>query len=181
MKTITDCPPEERAATLEKMKHAKNVFYGLAVVAGHHQFLEFAGLMHEYIVLCEKAPEAGKDFSSLPMEEHHAKYLAEKLECIYGPTLKRSHELAKAFLVALFGTPDPVGAGEHEHGIVLSYLRLLRAANAIGQQEAEAEGNRVGLERAKHRVELLDELIRKITGGLHGGRASGDASDALPI
>jgi len=108
VKPSTEWSTEERTAMIDKMTHAKDVFYGMAVLAGHHQFLEFAGLMHKYIVLCTMAHEAGKDFSTLPMKDHHAAYLAEKIECIYGPTLKDNAELTKAFLIRLFGTAHPV-------------------------------------------------------------------------
>jgi len=103
-----DWSTEERAALIKAMTHAKDVFYGLAVKAGHHQFLEFAGLMHEYIKLCTEAHEAGQDFYSLPMQEHHAEYIAEKLECIYGSAIKHSIDLTRAFLARFFDTSQPV-------------------------------------------------------------------------
>lgn len=105
-----DWSPEERAALIKQMTHAKDVFYGLAARAGHHQFLEFAGLMHEYIKLCTEAHEAGYDFYALPMQEHHAEYIAEKLECIYGPTIKQSLDLTRAFLTRFLDTHQPVYA-----------------------------------------------------------------------
>jgi len=170
----TDWSAEERAAMIEQMTHAKNVFYELAVAAGHHQFLEFAGLMSEYLKLCTEAHEAGNDFSALPMKEHHAAYIAEKLECIYGLTLKRSLELTKAFLVRLFGTTEPL---KTEHAIVLSYLRLRRAANVVGRTSATDQPS---TQRAAHRVELLDELITRIAEGSHGGASSNTDAVSAP-
>jgi hypothetical protein len=173
----SDWSAEERAALIKQMTHAKDVFYGLAARAGHHQFLEFAGLMHEYIKLCAEAHEAGHDFYSLPMQEHHAAYIGQKLECVYGPTIAHDPALTAAFLSAFLGPiasqqkPSVRGRARRanqtddaiEHGIVLSYLRLLRAANAIAQQEDPSNG------RAIHRGELFDALIKSIASGLHGG------------
>lgn len=54
----------ERVVMLRRMREASSVFYGLAVQAGCHPFIEFTGLMNEYIKCCEAAHKAGIDFAS---------------------------------------------------------------------------------------------------------------------
>src|SRR3954469_5199638 len=75
------------------MKAASHLFYSMAQATGNHAFIEFTGLMNEYIKLCVKSVEQGKDFTcanthvgqSLPFELYPLGYLLEKIECIYGP------------------------------------------------------------------------------------------------
>lgn len=105
---------EEREPMLAGMQEASNAFYYAAIRIGCHPFIEFAGLMNEYIKLCQQAHKAGIDFTNanahsgnaLPMEDYNAEYLAEKLECIYGPTLQQNLKLRRAFLVRLGLLPD---------------------------------------------------------------------------
>jgi hypothetical protein len=97
----------EAQAALAKMRAANDSFYALARQSGCHAFIEFAGLQVEFIKLCEESTRAG-DLSwmhtnvhrggKLPLEPTHAHYLAEKLDCIFGPTLRSTPELLKAFL-----------------------------------------------------------------------------------
>lgn len=89
-----------RRLVLKKMKQASDKFYAMAAEAGCHQFLEFTGLMNEYIEVCSRAEDYGIDWfqaAELPFKEQHLRYLADKLDCIYGPALRRSHELASVF------------------------------------------------------------------------------------
>jgi len=87
---------ERRAEALQKMKAASDTFYGLAVRTGCHAFIEFAGLMNEFITLCHKAEDDGVNWlianthtnTPIPIREHNIDYLAEKLDCIYGPSLE---------------------------------------------------------------------------------------------
>lgn len=96
---------DERAAMIGKMKQVSGAFYPLACRTGCHAFIEFTGMMNEYIKLCEAAHEQGIDFNttnvhlgkSLPMKEYMAKYLGEKLGCIYGTSLS-DPELFMAFV-----------------------------------------------------------------------------------
>lgn len=91
---------------LRGMRAVADKFYAGAVRVGHHPFIEFCGLMNEYINLCEAAHAHGEDFTqasahtgrALGMATHHASYLAEKLECIYGPALQQNPDLRAAFL-----------------------------------------------------------------------------------
>lgn len=92
---------EERDAQLQGMQKASDLFYGMAIRVGCHNFIEFTGLMNEYIKMCEKANDAGIDFNecnvhtggALPMAPHNLVYLREKLECIYGPSVAKFAEL----------------------------------------------------------------------------------------
>lgn len=81
---------------IRKMHGASQAFYGKATWIGHHAFIEFTGLINEYIKLCENALDNGVDFTRtdvhsasmvLPMEDFHRDYLNEKLQCIYGVSL----------------------------------------------------------------------------------------------
>lgn len=81
----------ERAFALQSMRMASNAFYAAAVRIGVHPFIEFTGLMNEYIKLCQMAHKAGIDFSecsahsgqALPMPAYSIAYVNEKLECIF--------------------------------------------------------------------------------------------------
>jgi hypothetical protein len=88
--------PAELDEMLRAMRKASSAFYSDARRIGCHPFIEFTGLMNEYIQLCEAARARGQDFTEtsihgggqpLPMQEHHRQYLNEKLECIYGTSL----------------------------------------------------------------------------------------------
>lgn len=70
-----------------------------------HPFIEFNGLMGKYVQLVEEAAAYGLQFPyasdhsgiELPMKEHDAKYLAEKMRCIFGPYFKANPEMAEVF------------------------------------------------------------------------------------
>jgi hypothetical protein len=97
---------EEEA--LNKMRAASSAFYGAAVRTGVHAFIEFTGLMNEFIAVCENTPgfmDANThNGGALNVEAFQAAYLAEKLDCIYGPTFRKHPELARAVL----GGPDVI-------------------------------------------------------------------------
>lgn len=87
----------ELETMVEKMHAASHLFYRDAVRTGCHAFIEFTGLMNEFIQLCERQLARGRDFNGanihsggepLPMQEYHRRYLREKLECIYGRSLE---------------------------------------------------------------------------------------------
>ena len=87
--------PAELEAMIDRMKTASHGFYFLATQIGCHPFIEFAGLMNEYIKICEQTLKAGGDFASanthtggtLVFHDYNLKYLMEKLDCIYGPSI----------------------------------------------------------------------------------------------
>lgn len=87
----------ELQTMIVRMQKVSDSFYQAAQWAGHHAFLEFTGLMNEYIQLCRQALASGTDFTAttihgggqtLPMEAFHQRYLNEKLSCIYGVSLE---------------------------------------------------------------------------------------------
>lgn len=83
--------PEEREVALVEMQRTSDTFYRSAIQIRNHPFIEFAGLMNEYIKACSEAHRAGIDFSEcnthsgkeLPMPSYMVEYVNEKLECIY--------------------------------------------------------------------------------------------------
>lgn len=87
---------EERQAILERMRVASSMFYMMATRAGCHAFIEFAGLMNEFIKVCADADAQGIDWVHanvhgsvrLPFAPYHIAYLSEKLECIYGKRIQ---------------------------------------------------------------------------------------------
>lgn len=76
---------------LERMQQASNAFYGAAVQIGCHPFIEFTGLLNEYIQICVRAQEQNIDFTqcnthsgvNLPMRHYEVDYVNQKLECIF--------------------------------------------------------------------------------------------------
>jgi hypothetical protein len=88
-KTQFSYTSEEREQMLARMTQAKDAFYAAAVRIGHHQFIEFAGFMGEYIKCCQAMHEKGLDFGTEPLriEDYNAAYIGEKLDCIYGHAL----------------------------------------------------------------------------------------------
>lgn len=73
------------------MQAASDTFYASAVRIGNHPFIEFAGLLNEYISACREAAANGVDFTAcnthnaqhLPLHPHQIDYINEKLECIF--------------------------------------------------------------------------------------------------
>jgi len=106
---------EARAEALRRMRATSNAFYASAAQAGCHAFIEFCGLMNEYIKLCEEAEAAGIDWllanthtgQALPLKSYNVAYLAEKLDCIYGPSIDAAG-LRQHFVEAFVGKA-PVG------------------------------------------------------------------------
>lgn len=82
---------DERQHALDEMRAASKAFYAHAIRIGNHPFIEFTGLMNEYILACQHAHDNGIDFSDcnthagkdLPMPVHSVDYVNEKLECIF--------------------------------------------------------------------------------------------------
>lgn len=96
--------PEEREVALNRMRDTARQFYLGAVHIGNHPFVEFAGLMNEYIDACKEAHERGIDFTDcnthtgqkLPLASFQVSYLNEKLECIFmGASVVQQSEPAR--------------------------------------------------------------------------------------
>jgi hypothetical protein len=106
----TSYTPEERADMLRKMQDVSDNFYSMVTRAGCHALIEFTGLMNEFITVCTEAHSRGQQFphanthsgDALPFKPHNLAYLAEKLNCIYGPALLSNKECRDAFISTLF-------------------------------------------------------------------------------
>lgn len=105
-KVFDSSNPVDRQEMIQLMDRISSEFYGKATFAGVHAFIEFAGLMNEFIQVCRAAQADGMDFTqanthtgnALPFMEHNARYLAEKLNCIYGPALTENEAFRSAFI-----------------------------------------------------------------------------------
>lgn len=83
--------PDQGEQALTLMQQASNTFYRSAVSIGNHPFIEFAGLMNEYVHACRAAHRQGIDFSDcnqhsgqvLPLHPVMSDYINEKLGCIF--------------------------------------------------------------------------------------------------
>lgn len=83
---------DELKEMLLQMRNLSSGFYSGACRIGNHPFIEFCGLMNEYIKMCEEAFDRGEDFTEfsthrgqhLEMKPHNLKYIREKLDCIFG-------------------------------------------------------------------------------------------------
>lgn len=88
--------PEELQTMLERMSKLTEHFYWPAMQIGCHGFIEFCGLMNEYIAVCRSTMAKGIDFTAsnthsenaLVMESYQVAYFAEKFDCIFGPSLR---------------------------------------------------------------------------------------------
>lgn len=77
---------------LTEMEAAVKIFYTLARNTRNHAFIEFTGILGEYVKICRASLEQGIDFCDasvhtgvpLKVSYFNKRYLAEKLECIYG-------------------------------------------------------------------------------------------------
>lgn len=96
---------------IEKMNKLAEAAYWASIHAGCHAFIEFNGLINEYIKLCTEAIDLDIDFTqadihtggSLPMMSCHASYLGEKFECIFGTTFRANPEMWKIFCARVMG------------------------------------------------------------------------------
>lgn len=92
--------PNERETALRQMQEASSAFYIAAARIGNHPFIEFTGLMNEYIEACREAHAQGIDFSEcnthsgrhLPLKPYNVAYINEKLECIFTGRSVMNHE-----------------------------------------------------------------------------------------
>jgi hypothetical protein len=113
-------PPEQRETMLKEMNQLIEAFYWRAFNIGCHPFIEFCGVMGEWLKVAEKAHKEGIDFTNttahsgfpLPIQPYHAQYLGEKIGCIYGPALQQP-ENRQAFLEAI-GLAAPKHHGDDE-------------------------------------------------------------------
>ena len=79
--------------SLKLMQETSNNFYKASCNTECHAFVEFTGLMNEYIKLCQEFQESNPDLDfrqytghsgqELQLQPHHKQYIREKLNCIY--------------------------------------------------------------------------------------------------
>lgn len=86
--------PQTPEEILEAMKAASNNYYREAIATNCHTFIEFTGLINEYIKICERnLKQRGVDFTktsihcpgepTLQIEDWELKYINDKLGCIF--------------------------------------------------------------------------------------------------
>lgn len=96
---------QQLEAMLQSMTVASGLFYLRAISTECHPFVEFTGLMNEYIKLCQDALARGIDFTessthtgaALPIANFRAAYLGEKFDCIFGPSFRADDEARRTF------------------------------------------------------------------------------------
>lgn len=92
MSELDEQTKAELEVCIAKMKAASSAFYVAAIhCEGNHAFIEFTGLMNEYIAVCEDRMREGIDFrfvnkhcGNMALEPYRLAYLNEKIDCIYG-------------------------------------------------------------------------------------------------
>lgn len=104
---MMDIPYTKEAlkAKVAEMRQAADLIYRLLQRCEVHPFIEFNGFMPKYIDLCDREASKGNDFTmasthndkTLPMVAHDVVYLAEKFDCIFGPSFRANPELWKIF------------------------------------------------------------------------------------
>jgi len=95
----------ELQGMIDRMHEVSDAFYAGAFRAGCHGFIEFCGLMNEYIKVCQQSLDGGVDFSSanthsekpLVVHGYNINYIVEKIDCIFGPTIRANPEARAAF------------------------------------------------------------------------------------
>lgn len=110
----------EMRETIKRMRALNEAFYWSMFqqdMGGRcHAFVEFAGLQAKFIDMCEAALNQGIEFPLAnqhsgqvwPLDIHHAEYLGEKFQCIYGFAIGGRAELRRAFISA--GLSGPASA-----------------------------------------------------------------------
>lgn len=103
---LSECRRERLAhEALSRMDAAVSEFYRAAVAIEQHQFVEHAGLMSEYVRVLKGMHAKGECIweSPLWLKRHHAQYLGEKLNCIYGGAFARDPDLFATFCASVRG------------------------------------------------------------------------------
>ena len=89
--SLTKEREDELREALVAMKRISNEFYDKATRLNVHPFIEFTGLINEYIQCCAAALNDGIDYADcnkhldnhLPVPSHSVSYINSKLECIF--------------------------------------------------------------------------------------------------
>jgi hypothetical protein len=85
--------PQTPDEVLNAMKIAAHNYYREAIATNCHTFIEFTGLINEYIKICERNLNQGVDFTKtsthcpgepeLHIEDWELAYINDKLRCIF--------------------------------------------------------------------------------------------------
>jgi len=85
--------PQTPEEILEAMKAASHNYYREAIATNCHTFIEFTGLINEYIKICERNLKQGVNFTKtsvhcsgetkLQIESWELDYINDKLRCIF--------------------------------------------------------------------------------------------------
>lgn len=94
---------EELKELLNMMSHTSAQYYQRAVRHHVHEFVEFTGLINEYLKMCQDMVDRDIDptVHGLKGREHNFRYIAEKLICIFGDALSDPSNL-EALLTPIF-------------------------------------------------------------------------------
>ncbi|MCT7977575.1 hypothetical protein [Laspinema olomoucense] len=87
---LTELTPEE---SLDLMRKTATQFYHAAIATNCHAFIEFTGLLNEYIKVCQEFQKnnPNHDFrkcnvhngNAIHLQPYQIEYIHEKLTCIY--------------------------------------------------------------------------------------------------
>jgi len=87
---LTELTPQQ---SLELMRQTANQFYQAAITCDCHAFIEFTGLLNEYIKTCYEFQQnnPNRDFrqcnihngNPIHLQPYQVEYIHEKLTCIY--------------------------------------------------------------------------------------------------
>ena len=123
----------EMRGIIRAMREINSKFYDMCFYGGIggtcHAFIEFTGLQAKFIDMCQEALNKGIEFpfanthtqTDLGIQLHDVAYLAEKFDCIFGPSLASDKKLRDAFVSqalpevehgARSGPGGPAGSGE---------------------------------------------------------------------
>jgi hypothetical protein len=112
--------------SLKLMRAASDNFFRAAVQTDNHAFIEFTGLLNEYVQACEMALANGQDFrhankhtgEPLPVAPHMLDYLNEKLGCIFSGAVvvAVARVVDPCPIASLDFTQSEGGAGERSEG-----------------------------------------------------------------
>ena len=108
-----------------------------------HAFIEFAGMQAKFIDMCQEALDAGIEFpfanqhsrTPWPIQRHHAEYLGEKFQCIYGFAIGPNKELRDAFIESGLGA-------EKQSSIERGKDDEEGSEEGIGEEDSSEEGVR---------------------------------------
>lgn len=138
---------DELKEMIAKMRAVSGGFYPAACSTGCHAFIEFTGLMTEFIKLCEQSLAAEMDFASsnthsgkaLVVHPYNAAYIVEKLDCIFGPSIRSSKEVEAEFAKLTPGASEEA-EDRRQFCTKVHVEPLLDAVRVAGLTEAQTEG-----------------------------------------